>query len=233
MNPSRTLHLLRAAARASVPRHAQPHPRLFAPTLSPFARTRPFSASVARWGEDAAPSEAPKKEGEAPAEPKDDLAEKLKAKDAEIADLTSRLRYAQADFINLQKMSAREKDQAREFAISKFAKDLLTTVDVLRMALKSVPEAARSDADANPRLVELYTGVDMTLRELTQTLERHGVTQNDPLGEKFDPNVHEALYSVPAPPGKEPGTVIDVQKIGYSLKGRTIRAAQVGIAADN
>lgn len=100
------------------------------------------------------------------------------------------------------------------------------------MALRSVPEDARKDTKANPRLVELYTGVDMTLRQLTQTLERHGVKQYDPTGEKFDPNVHEALYSAPAPPGKEPGTVIDCQKIGYTLKGRTLRAAQVGVAAD-
>ena len=98
------------------------------------------------------------------------------------------------------------------------------------MALKSVPEEARADKQANPKLVELYTGVDMTLRQLTQTLERHGVKQFNPTGEPFDPNLHEALYSVPSSPGKDAGTVIDCQKIGYTLKGRTLRAAQVGVA---
>lgn len=133
-----------------------------------------------------------------------------------------------ADFQNLQRISEREKQTAKEFAISRFAGDLLTTVDVLSLALKSVPPTSLAD---NPKLAELHTGVDITQKQLLQTLAKHGVKPVDPLGEKFDPNAHEALYSAPMP-GKEPGTIIDVQKLGYTIKDRTLRAAQVGVVAD-
>lgn len=71
----------------------------------------------------------------------------------------------------------------------------------------------------------------MTHRMLLQTLSKYGVKPFDPTGEKFDPNEHEALYQAPIP-GKEPGTVIDTQKIGYKIKDRVLRAAQVGVAQD-
>jgi molecular chaperone GrpE len=142
------------------------------------------------------------------------------------------LLYLSADFQNLQRISEREKQQSKDFAISKFASDLLTTVDVLALALKSVPHDLRSDASTNPRLVELYQGVEITERQLLQTLAKHGVKPYDPLGEKFDPNRHDAIYSVPTPEGKEPGQVIDVQKLGYTIKDRTLRAPQVGVSAE-
>jgi molecular chaperone GrpE len=105
-------------------------------------------------------------------------------------------------------------------------------VDVLGLALKSVPSDVRSDPSTNPRLLELYQGVEITERQLLQTLAKHGVKPYDPLGEKFDPNRHDAMYSVPAPEGREPGQVIDVQKLGYTIKDRTLRAPQVGVAAE-
>ncbi|KAG8981660.1 Mitochondrial matrix cochaperone, partial [Tulasnella sp. 427] len=74
-----------------------------------------------------------------------DLDAKLKQKDADIAELNSRLKYAQADFVNLQKISAREKEQTSLYAISNFARDLIGTVDVLGLALKSVPAGALSE----------------------------------------------------------------------------------------
>lgn len=152
--------------------------------------------------------------------------------------MQSRLRYATADFQNLQRISEREKTAAKEFAITRFAKDLLSTADVLSLALKSVPQSAlvppeSGEADApNARLIELYKGVELTQRQLAQTLASHGVKSYDPLGEKFDPNRHEALYQAPAPPGSEPGSIIDVQKVGYTIKDRTLRAPQVGVAQE-
>ncbi|KAF8798029.1 GrpE nucleotide exchange factor [Phlegmacium glaucopus] len=192
----------------------------------------------------------------------DETTEKLKAKENEVVDLTGRLRYLQADFLNLQRNAAREKEQTRDFAITRFASDLLETVDVLSMALKSVPQAALTssstptsatplDAD-NPNpppssdtpssdtpppkpheayLQELYTGVEMTQRLLLQTLFKYHVKPFDPTGDRFDPNFHEALYQAPIP-GKEPGTVIDCQKVGYKIKDRVLRAAQVGVVQD-
>jgi molecular chaperone GrpE len=148
--------------------------------------------------------------------------------------------------LNLQRNAAREREQTRDFAITRFAGDLLETVDVLSLALKSVPESAlTSPAEASPpdsaqsqspnnkspsaHLQELHRGVEMTQRLLLQTLFKYHVKPFDPTGDKFDPNKHEALYQAPVP-GKEPGTVIDCQKIGYTIKDRVLRAAQVGVA---
>jgi molecular chaperone GrpE len=185
-----------------------------------------------------------------------ELEAKLKAKEAEVTDLTGRLRYLQADFLNLQRNAAREKEQTRDFAITKFAGDLLETVDVLTIALKSVPQQAlnsskaiesapSSKSSAIPQtseaplpkdhetyLQELHTGVEMTQRLLLQTLFKYHVKPFDPTGDKFDPNQHEALYQAPVP-SKEPGTVIDCQKTGYKIKDRVLRAAQVGVAQDS
>ncbi|KAI0054074.1 GrpE nucleotide exchange factor, partial [Auriscalpium vulgare] len=180
---------------------------------------------------------------------------KIKAKEEEVVDITGRLRYLQADFLNLQRNAAREKEQTRDFAITRFAGDLLETVDVLALALKSVPQSAlaqtqdasspnpsSSSTDASTAsspdskspaayLQELYTGVEMTQRLLLQTLFKYHVKPFDPTGDKFDPNRHEALYQAPVP-GKEPGTVIDCQKNGYMIKDRVLRAAQVGVAQE-
>ncbi|KAL5529021.1 hypothetical protein ACEPAG_4995 [Sanghuangporus baumii] len=207
---------------------------------------------------------------------------KLKSKEGEVVDLTSRLRYLQADFLNLQRNAAREKEQTKDFAITRFAGDLLETVDVLSLALKSVPASAlkpseaemndvpaaasqsvsssseseasssssapspsstlSSDASsatitptttksASDYLRELHHGVEMTHRLLLQTLFKYGVKPFDPTGDTFDPNRHEALYQAPIP-GKKPGTVIDCQKTGYTIKDRTLRAAQVGVASE-
>lgn len=151
----------------------------------------------------------------------------------------------QADFLNLQRNAAREKEQQRDFAITKFAGDLLETVDVLAMALKSVPpsavkapssdasssSSAPSEKSAEAHLYDLHQGVEMTHRLLLQTLFKYHVKPFDPTGEKFDPNRHEALYQAPIP-GKEPGTVLECQKIGYTIKDRVLRAAQVGVVQD-
>ncbi|KAK0503268.1 GrpE nucleotide exchange factor [Armillaria luteobubalina] len=183
---------------------------------------------------------------------------KLKAKEEEVVDLTGRLRYLQADFLNFQRNAAREKEQTRDFAITRFASDLLETVDVLTLALKSVPASVLeppitedkpvSDESSVPssspshesftstkppevHLRELYTGVELTQRQLLQTLFKYHVKPFDPTGDAFDPNRHEALYQAPIP-GKEAGTVIDCQKTGYTIKDRVLRAAQVGVAQE-
>jgi len=175
--------------------------------------------------------------------------QKLKEKEAEVVDLTARLRYLQADFLNLQRNAAREKEQTRDFAITRFAGDLLETADVLAMALKSVPppvvappessspEPSEPSSDKPPQktalqyLQELHQGVEITQRQLLQTLFKYHVKPFDPTGDIFDPNFHEALYQAPIP-GKEPGMVIDCQKVGYTIKDRVLRAAQVGVAQD-
>ncbi|KAG2157104.1 GrpE-domain-containing protein [Suillus clintonianus] len=176
--------------------------------------------------------------------PETELLKTIKAKEAETADLKSRLQYLQADFLNLQRNAAREKEQQRDFAITRFAGDLLETVDVLALALKSVPEDVLAQSDSpspdssSPNsksvqtyLKELHQGVDMTHRLLLSTLFKYHVKPFDPTGDKFDPNQHEALYQAPIP-GKEPGTILECQKTGYTIKDRLLRAAQVGVVQD-
>ncbi|KAG6814347.1 hypothetical protein H0H92_010932 [Tricholoma furcatifolium] len=236
--------------------------RVFRATTPALSARSAARAAFARrhYSEDKA-AENDKKEGESALTPEQ---EKLKSKEAEVVDLTvrsltndcvpgltptqSRLRYLQADFLNLQRNAAREKEQTKDFAITRFATDLLETADVLSLALKSIPpsalappqapsEPSASSPDSPPQkspqqyLQELHQGVEITQRQLLQTLFKYHVKPFDPLGDTFDPNQHEALYQAPIP-GKTPGTVIDVQKIGYKIKDRVLRAAQVGVAQE-
>lgn len=127
-----------------------------------------------------------------------------------------------ADFRNLQDRTERDKKAARDFAIQKFAKDLVDSVDNLDRALSAVPEDARSNAETNKDLVDLYNGLKMTESILLGTLRKHGLEKIDPIGELFDPNRHEATFQTPVP-GKEPNTVFLVQQTGFVLNGRTIR----------
>lgn len=127
-------------------------------------------------------------------------------------------------------MSSIEKEQTRDYAITRFAKDMITTVDTLQMALssKSSSSAPSTSSEEDP----LRVGIELTQKQLLSTLERYGVTQFSPAGEKFDPHWHEAMFEAVVP-GKEEGTVIDVLKVGYKIKDRCLRAAQVGIAGSS
>ncbi|KAF9178490.1 Mitochondrial matrix cochaperone [Haplosporangium sp. Z 767] len=154
--------------------------------------------------------------------------EALAAKDKQIAEIKDRLLRTLADMENLRQRTAKEVSNTKEYAIQKFAKDLLDTADILALALKNVPVEEISESSTNTHLKNLHTGLSMTRDELLKTLKRHGVEAFDPMNEKFDPNLHQANFQVPMP-GKEPGTVFDVQKIGFMLKGRVLRPAQVGV----
>lgn len=135
---------------------------------------------------------------------------------------------------NLQRRAAEEKTNAGNYAISRLAKDLTSSIDVLDLALNSVPENFRKiDKDA-PReqgdrvAADLYDGVSLTRKSLLDMLKSHGIEQFDPTGETFDPQLHEALYQAPIP-GKTPGTVLECSKLGYKIRGRLLRAAEVGV----
>lgn len=120
---------------------------------------------------------------------------------------------------------------AREFAITSFAKDLVDTVDNLDRALSMVPQEklkAEEKSEELTELVNLYDGIKMTDDILLNTLRKHGLERFDPMGEKFDPNMHEAVTMLPQE-GKENNTVFFVQSKGFRLNGRVLRAAQVGV----
>ncbi|KAG0195912.1 Mitochondrial matrix cochaperone [Mortierella sp. GBA30] len=156
------------------------------------------------------------------------LEEALAAKDKQLAEVKDRLLRTLADMENLRQRTAKEVANTKDYAIQKFAKDLLDTSDILTLAIKNVPKEEITESSTNTHLKNLHTGVSMTRDELLKTLKRYGVESFDPMNEKFDPNLHQANFQVPMP-GKEPGTVFDVQKIGFMIKGRVLRPAQVGV----
>lgn len=138
---------------------------------------------------------------------------------------------------NIERRSTEERAKASDYGITKLAKDLTSSLDVLHLALKSVPETFREapqgsgNDDPHKAVAELYSGVALTQKAILDMLRMHGITSFDPTGEPFDPNQHEALYQAPVP-GKEPGTVLSVSKIGYKIKDRILRPAEVGVVQD-
>lgn len=144
--------------------------------------------------------------------------EEWKAKHEDILD---KYRRAIAESDNMRKRLTKQIDDAKVFGIQGFGKDLLEVADVLDKAVSMGTEGQTVEG--------LHQGLQMTQAQLTQVFKRHGFEVVNPLNEKFDPNKHEALFQVPAP-DKEVNTVVDVQKVGYSLRGRTIRPALVGVS---
>lgn len=157
-----------------------------------------------------------------------ELKEKYEKKDKEAAQFKDQLMRSIADFRNLQETTKREVSKARDFALQKFAKDLLDSVDNFDRALSVVDADKRSDSENHKDLVDLYEGIKMTQNVFEKTLERHGLKKIHPEGEKFDPNLHEATFEAPQA-GKEAGTVFYVQQSGFSYNERVIRAAKVGV----
>jgi molecular chaperone GrpE len=145
----------------------------------------------------------------------------------EVADAKDRMLRTLAEMENLRKRTAREVSDARTYGISGFARDVLDIADNLQRALDAVSAEARAAAD--PGLKALIEGVELTERSLHNALEKHGVKKFDPAGEKFDPNVHQAMYEVPDP-SVPVGTVAQVIQAGYMIGERVLRPALVGVA---
>ncbi|GAB6023252.1 GrpE protein, mitochondrial [Chamberlinius hualienensis] len=157
-----------------------------------------------------------------------ELAECLKAKETlteKVAEFTDKYKRALAETENVRQRMQRQIDDAKLFGIQGFCKDLLEVADILQKATTSIPSDKLNDS---PYLKSLFEGVEMTDTQLQKVFKKHGLVQIDPIGEKFNPNFHEALFEQPIP-GKEPGTVAVVTKIGYKLHERTIRPALVGV----
>ncbi|KAK9351277.1 GrpE-domain-containing protein [Lipomyces doorenjongii] len=163
-----------------------------------------------------------------------ELETSLASKEKDIADLKDKYLRQVADFRNLQETTKREIQNSKDYAIQKFARDLLDSVDNLERALANVPEEQRTqeqESETDRALISLYDGVRMTQQVLEHTLKHHGLEKIDPLGEKFDPHRHEATFEV-AQPDKEPGTVFFVQQTGFTLNNRVLRAAKVGVVKE-
>jgi molecular chaperone GrpE len=151
--------------------------------------------------------------------------ERIAALEAELADTKDRLLRALAETENVRRRAQREREDTQKYAVSGFARDLLSTADNLRRALDSVPEAEIRDA----RTRSLLDGVAATERELLSVFERHGIRRIDPKGERFDHNFHQAVFEAERPDAPA-GTVIEVLQPGYVLHDRLLRPAMVGVA---
>ena len=150
--------------------------------------------------------------------------EKLNAENAELKD---RVLRTLADVENMRRRSEREAQDARSYAVTAFARDLLNVTDNLARALENIPEEARAAAEG--ALKTLVEGVELTSRELHTVLGRHGVKKLEPEGEKFDPNFHQAMFE--APDESVPsGAVAQVMQSGWKIGERVLRPAMVGVS---
>lgn len=146
---------------------------------------------------------------------------------AENADLRDRFLRLAADMDNLRRRTEREIKDAKSYAVTGFARDMLSVSDNLRRAIETFPEEARAAADAG--VAALIEGVEMTERGMLSTMERHGIRAIDAEGQKFDPNFHQAMFEVPNP-NVPNNTVVQVVQAGYAIGERVLRPAMVGVA---
>ncbi|MGO9174144.1 MAG: nucleotide exchange factor GrpE [Rhodomicrobium sp.] len=145
---------------------------------------------------------------------------------AENAELRDKLLRTMAEMENLRRRTEREKADTQKYAISEFARDVVSIGDNLRRAIEA---AQKEPIEENPALRTLLEGVEVTERELFKVFERHGVTRFDPLGEKFDPHFHEAMVKVDVP-GVPADIVVQVLHAGYKIADRILRPAAVIVA---
>ncbi|EOD45117.1 putative mitochondrial co-chaperone protein [Neofusicoccum parvum UCRNP2] len=206
-------------------------------SVAPAAAISPLRVA-SRWYSESAETNKEEKKDEKKDEQKqepaetDKLKEQLEAKNKEIVDLKDKYLRSVADFRNLQERTKREIQAAKDFAIQRFARDLVESVDNLDRALSTVPKDKL--VEENKDLVTLHDGIKMTDTVLIQTLKKHGLERFDPSveGEKFDPNIHEAVFQAPMP-DKEDGVCFHTQRTGFILNGRVLRPAQVGVVKNS
>ena len=145
-----------------------------------------------------------------------------------LAEANDQLLRSLAELENTRKRAARDRSEALKFGAMSFARDMLGVVDNLQRALKAMQDLGDEMPDATRSLLE---GVEATERDLLAALARHKVTPLVPMGEKFDPNMHEAMFEAPGT-GQENGTIIEIIETGYLMEERLLRPAKVGIAKD-
>jgi len=157
-----------------------------------------------------------------PGGPDQDLA----AARQEAAQLKDQLLRALAETENVRRRAQREREDAAKYAIGNFARDVLQVSDNLHRALEAIPAAALA---ADEALRNLHEGVSATDRQLEAALERQQVKRIWPMGEKFDANLHQAMFEVQTAE-QAPGTVVQVMQAGYLIHDRLLRPALVGVA---
>ncbi len=194
----------------------------------PTAETRPEAEAPSNGATPAAEAEAPAANGQeqppaAARAVEDDRVPKL---EAEVQSLKDQLLRALADAENTRRRAEREREDTAKYAVSKFAKELLAVADNLRRAVESVPAETR---EGNEQVNTLLTGVEATERQLSSAFDRAGIQKLEPMGQPADPNFHQVMMEIEGT-GKPAGTVVQVLQAGYSIHGRLLREAIVGVA---
>jgi molecular chaperone GrpE len=169
------------------------------------------------------PEEFLDKDGDDAAE--DGLAEALAALRRDLDAAKQDILYAQAETQNVRRRLEREKDEARAYAATGFARDILSVADNLARAVQAIPEALRAD----DTMKGLVVGLEATQRELEKVFASHGITRIAAMGLPLDPNQHQAMLEVPTADA-EPGTIVQELQAGWMIKDRLLRAAMVAVA---
>jgi molecular chaperone GrpE len=151
--------------------------------------------------------------------------DRVAALEAELAEAKSATLYARAEAQNLLRRAQKEAEDARNYAATGFARDILSVADNLGRALAAIPEELRED----DKMKGLIVGLEATGRELDSVFARHGISKITALGEALDPNRHQAMMEMPSADA-EPGTIVQEIQFGYMIRDRLLRPALVGVA---
>ena len=145
---------------------------------------------------------------------------------AELNAMRDKWLRAEAEMQNLRNRHKRELEDARNYAVTKFARDVADAAENLRRGLEALPAAEGEDGP----IAKLRGGFEGVERAFIAMLERHGVKAEDPKGKPFDPELHQAMAEQPAPEGVEPGTVITAWTPAWTINGRLLKPAMVVVA---
>ncbi|MEM7679955.1 MAG: nucleotide exchange factor GrpE [Pseudomonadota bacterium] len=165
---------------------------------------------------------------DAQADPEMDYPRVVEALRTELDQTKDQAMRALAEAENARRRAQKDREEASKFAVSSFAKDLLSIADNLRRAIDAVPDDLKEDV----RVENLIGGIEATERELLKTFEKNNIEKVEPVtGQAFDPNFHEVMFEAPGT-GQPAGSIIEVIEVGYILNGRILRPARVGVAKD-
>lgn len=143
---------------------------------------------------------------------------------AEVEDLRKQLLYSQAEMQNVRRRMEKDAQDARAYAATNFARDILSVADNLARALSAIPPQMR-EQEGTKALVQ---GIEMTGKELENVFQRNGITKIESIGAQLDPNRHQAMVELPS--DQAPGTIVQEMQAGYMIKDRLLRPALVGVA---
>lgn len=144
--------------------------------------------------------------------------------EAELAEAKAATMYAHAEAQNVRRRAEKEATDARAYAVTSFARDVLSVADNLERGLSAIPEELRGDE----RLKGLIVGLEATKRELDSVFQRNGITRIAAMGLPLDPNQHQAMLEIPS--DQPAGTIVQEMQAGYMLRDRLLRPSLVGVA---